>query len=81
YYLGKSDALGLAGALLPIVNMCENRRPAAWLYLLQPSCVWKGALGEFKHFKCSAKISGAKICSTPDAGHYVMWLDIPQDDD
>lgn|GEM_PF-1410982 len=41
----------------------------------------EGNLGEFMHFECSAKIRGGKICSAPDEGHYVMWLDIPQDDD
>jgi len=41
----------------------------------------EGHLGEFTHFECSAKIRGGKICSAPDEGHYVMWLDIPQDDD
>lgn len=40
-----------------------------------------GDLGEFSHFECSAKIRGGKICDLPDHGHYVMWLDIPQDDD
>lgn len=38
-------------------------------------------LGEFRHFECSAKIRGGKICDAPEDGHYVMWLDIPQDDD
>ena len=41
----------------------------------------EGDLGEFVHFECSAKIRGGRICSARDEGHYVMWLDIPQDDD
>lgn len=40
-----------------------------------------GDLAEFRHFECSAKIRGGKIADSPNAGHYVMWLDIPQDDD
>lgn len=40
-----------------------------------------GDLAEFSHFECSAKIRGGKICESPNDGHYVMWLDIPQDDD
>jgi len=41
----------------------------------------EGDLAEFKHFECSAKIRGGKVTSSPDEGRYVMWLDIPQDDD
>ena len=41
----------------------------------------EGDLTEFKHFECSAKIRGGKISASPDEGHYVAWLDIPQDDD
>lgn len=40
-----------------------------------------GDLAEFKHFECSAKIRGGKVTASPDEGRYVMWLDIPQDDD
>jgi DNA polymerase III epsilon subunit family exonuclease len=40
-----------------------------------------GDLAEFRHFECSAKIRGGKIADAPNDGHYVMWLDIPQDDD
>jgi DNA polymerase-3 subunit epsilon len=40
-----------------------------------------GDLAEFRHFECSAKIRGGRICDSPNDGHYVMWLDIPQDDD
>lgn len=40
-----------------------------------------GDLAEFRHFECSAKIRGGKIADTPTDGNYVMWLDIPQDDD
>lgn len=43
--------------------------------------ILEGDLGEFSHFECSAKIRGGKISESPDEGHYVMWLDIPQDDD
>jgi len=43
--------------------------------------VSEGDLAEFTHFECSAKIRGGKICSASDEGYYVMWLDIPQDDD
>lgn len=41
----------------------------------------EGELAEFTHFECSAKIRGGKISESPNDGHYVMWLDIPQDDD
>jgi len=41
----------------------------------------EGGLTEFTHFECSAKIRGGKIIDSPNDGHYVMWLDIPQDDD
>lgn len=41
----------------------------------------EGELAEFRHFECSAKIRGGKISESPDEGCYVMWLDIPQDDD
>lgn len=40
-----------------------------------------GDLTEFRHFECSAKIRGGRISDSPNDGHYVMWLDIPQDDD
>lgn len=40
-----------------------------------------GDLAEFKHFECSAKIRGGRTSDTPNDGRYVMWLDIPQDDD
>lgn len=40
-----------------------------------------GDLAEFRHFECSAKIRGGRTSDAPDEGHYVMWLDIPQDDD
>lgn len=40
-----------------------------------------GDLAEFRHFECAAKIRGGKINESPNEGHYVMWLDIPQDDD
>ena len=40
-----------------------------------------GDLAEFRHFECSAKIRGGKITDSTNDGHYVMWLDIPQDDD
>ena len=40
-----------------------------------------GDLAEFRHFECSAKVRGGKITDSPNDGHYVMWLDIPQDDD
>lgn len=43
--------------------------------------VIEGDLAEFKHFECSAKIRGGRITDSPNEGHYVMWLDIPQDDD
>jgi DNA polymerase-3 subunit epsilon len=43
--------------------------------------ILEGELGEFNHFECSAKIRGGKISESADDGHYVMWLDIPQDDD
>jgi len=43
--------------------------------------VIEGDLAEFRHFECAAKIRGGKITDVQDAGHYVMWLDIPQDDD
>lgn len=43
--------------------------------------ILEGNLGEFNHFECSAKIRGGKISESSDEGHYVMWLDIPQDDD
>lgn len=41
----------------------------------------EGGLAEFKHFECSAKIRGGRISDSPEEGNYVMWLDIPQDDD
>ncbi|MCC2972579.1 PolC-type DNA polymerase III [Massilia sp. IC2-476] len=41
----------------------------------------EGDLAEFKHFECSAKIRGGKISDSQGEGDYVMWLDIPQDDD
>jgi DNA polymerase-3 subunit epsilon len=41
----------------------------------------EGDLAAFRHFECSAKIRGGKICESPNDGHYVMSLDIPQDDD
>jgi DNA polymerase III epsilon subunit family exonuclease len=41
----------------------------------------EGDLVEFRHFEVSAKIRGGKISESVDEGHYVMWLDIPQDDD
>lgn len=40
-----------------------------------------GDLAEFTHFECSAKIRGGRITNDPAEGNYVMWLDIPQDDD
>lgn len=40
-----------------------------------------GDLAEFRHFECSAKIRGGKITASPNDGNYVMWLDVPQDDD
>jgi DNA polymerase III epsilon subunit family exonuclease len=40
-----------------------------------------GGLAEFRHFECSAKIRGGKITEPSNEGNYVMWLDIPQDDD
>jgi DNA polymerase-3 subunit epsilon len=40
-----------------------------------------GDLAEFRHFECSAKIRGGKISASLNDGNYVMWLDIPQDDD
>jgi DNA polymerase III epsilon subunit family exonuclease len=40
-----------------------------------------GDLAEFTHFECSAKIRGGRTSESPKDGHYVMWLDIPQDDD
>lgn len=43
--------------------------------------VIEGDLAEFRHFECSAKIRGGRISDASDEGHYVMWLDIPQDDD
>jgi len=43
--------------------------------------VVNGDLAEFKHFECAAKIRGGKINESQNEGHYVMWLDIPQDDD
>lgn len=41
----------------------------------------EGELAEFRHFECSAKIRGGRVTESPNDGHYVMWLDIPQDDD
>jgi DNA polymerase-3 subunit epsilon len=41
----------------------------------------EGDLAEFRHFECSAKIRGGRVADSPNEGHYVMWLDIPQDDD
>lgn len=43
--------------------------------------VVEGNLAEFKHFECSAKIRGGRISDSLNDGFYVMWLDIPQDDD
>lgn len=43
--------------------------------------VVEGELAEFRHFECSAKIRGGKTSDTAKDGCYVMWLDIPQDDD
>lgn len=43
--------------------------------------VFDGDLAEFSHFECSAKIRGGRLGTSPDEGHYVLWLDIPQDDD
>lgn len=40
-----------------------------------------GDLAEFRHFECAAKIRGGKVGDAVNEGHYVMWLDIPQDDD
>lgn len=40
-----------------------------------------GNLAEFRHFECSAKIRGGRISDSSNDGNYVMWLDIPQDDD
>jgi len=40
-----------------------------------------GDLAEFRHFECSAKIRGGKVSESLKDGCYVMWLDIPQDDD
>lgn len=40
-----------------------------------------GDLTEFKHFECAAKIRGGRTVGPPSEGDYVMWLDIPQDDD
>jgi hypothetical protein len=40
-----------------------------------------GDLAEFTHFECSAKIRGGRITNDTAEGNYVMWLDIPQDDD
>lgn len=40
-----------------------------------------GNLAEFTHFECAAKIRGGKTSDAPNDGNYVMWLDIPQDDD
>ena len=41
----------------------------------------EGGLAEFRHFECSAKIRGGRISDSAEEGNYVMWLDIPQDDD
>ncbi|MGH8855944.1 MAG: 3'-5' exonuclease [Telluria sp.] len=41
----------------------------------------EGELLEFRHFECSAKIRGGRICEPKADGIYVMWLDLPQDDD
>jgi DNA polymerase III epsilon subunit family exonuclease len=41
----------------------------------------EGDLAECRHFECSAKIRGGKLSDASNDGHYVMWLDIPQDDD
>jgi len=59
----------VAGSLTPRVAQ-DFRRAIA-----------EGNLSEFKHFECSAKIRGGRLSSASDEGHYVMWLDIPQDDD
>jgi len=40
-----------------------------------------GNLAEFRHFECAAKIRGGRISDSSNDGSYVMWLDIPQDDD
>jgi len=40
-----------------------------------------GDLAEYRYFECAAKIRGGRISETRDDGNYVMWLDIPQDDD
>lgn len=40
-----------------------------------------GDLAEFSHFECSAKIRGGRTLGPASEGEYVMWLDIPQDDD
>lgn len=40
-----------------------------------------GDLAQFRYFECSAKIRGGRISDRPGEGQYVMWLDIPQDDD
>lgn len=40
-----------------------------------------GDLTEFTHFECSAKIRGGRTLGPASEGEYVMWLDIPQDDD
>jgi len=43
--------------------------------------VVEGDLAEFRHFECSAKIRGGRISDSESDGHYVVWLDVPQDDD
>lgn len=40
-----------------------------------------GDLAEFTHFECTAKIRGGRLSEVPSDGNFVMWLDIPQDDD
>lgn len=43
--------------------------------------VIEGELAEFTHFECSAKIRGGRTSEVSNDGLFVMWLDIPQDDD
>ncbi|SFD48230.1 exonuclease, DNA polymerase III, epsilon subunit family [Massilia yuzhufengensis] len=38
-------------------------------------------LAGFRHFECAATIRGGRISKVPAEGDYVMWLDLPQDDD
>jgi DNA polymerase-3 subunit epsilon len=40
-----------------------------------------GDLTAYKYFECTAKIRGGRISALPADGDYVIWLDIPQDDD